>query len=93
MRDSLRWLDGELESIGDDAYEHLLDLVIVHGWIHRGRAKKDWNALGPTTYFSEVWEEAMQGAPNWPGFRRTILSVENRAYFERDLARPPDEHF
>jgi hypothetical protein len=91
LRSSLRWFDEELQGAVGESYEHLLDLVIVRGWIHQGRERESWNALGPTTYFSEMWDEAMNGAPNWPGFKRIKLSEKDRAYFERELSTPLED--
>jgi hypothetical protein len=92
LRDALRWFDEMPENAVGDAYEHILDLVIVRRWIHEGRERKDWNVLGPTTYFAEVWDEAMCGAPNWPGFKRVQLSDKDRDYLARESAKPLEDH-
>jgi hypothetical protein len=90
MRDCLVWPDEEPESwVG----ECLIDLLIVRSFIHHGKERPEWWAISPTTHFAEVWDEAIAGAPNWPGFKRLTLNAVDRAYFEQQLARPADDFF
>lgn len=93
MRYALRWFDEEPEKLGGDSYENFLDLLIVRSFIHRGKDRADWWIISPTTYFAEVWDEALAKAPNWPGFNRLSLSAVDCAYFEQQLARPADDFF
>ena len=92
LRDCLRWLDEVPPTASGSAYEHVIDLAIVRGFIHLGRKREEWYALSPTTYFSEVWDEALKGAPNWPGFRRLSLSESENAYLDQERSKPLEEH-
>ncbi len=91
MRWALRWRDEEYPCGGDE-YHHLLDLAVARSFIHQGKPREQWFAIAPTSYYMEVWDEALARAPNWPGFKRVELSDADRQYLLYEYARP-DEHF
>lgn len=92
LRYCLRWLDEVPKNFGGESYERLLDLAIVRSFIHSGKSRENWWVISPTTYFAEVWDEAITRAPNWPGFNRIELNAVDRAYFENESAKPLEDH-
>jgi len=92
LRYCLRWLDEEPSDAAGESYERLLDLIIVRSYIHMGTPRDKWYSIAPTTYFAEVWDEALSRAPNWPGFKRVELSSDDRSYFLGEVAKPLENH-
>lgn len=92
LRDCLRWGDEMPAGASAGAYERLIDLAIVRGFIHSGRQREEWLALGSGAYFAEVWDEALTAAPNWPGFRRLYLSEAEKAFLDSERSKPLGAH-
>ncbi|MDO8654378.1 MAG: hypothetical protein Q7R66_19580 [Undibacterium sp.] len=92
LRDCLRWGDEVPAGASAGAYERLIDLAIVRGFIHSGRQREDWLVLGSGAYFAEIWDEALTAAPNWPGFKRLHLSETNKAFLDSERSKPFGEH-
>jgi hypothetical protein len=92
LRYCLRWRDEEPPEFEPNSYERLIDLTIVRSFIHHGRSRENWFVIAPTTYFIEVWDEARERAPNWPGFNRLELSSDDRSFFCGQVAKPLEDH-
>ena len=92
LRSCLRWADEEPQGISGKEYEHLLDLLIARSIIHKGRTRDEWYAITPTSYFVDLWDEALKRAPNWPGFARTSLPSTDRTFLDGELAKPLEKH-
>ena len=74
------------DHLSSDGREFLSDLWIVRGFLHRGLPKEKWG-LDPE-YFSEVWDFALNTVPQWPGFKRIVLSDVDSAYLATCLSTP-----
>ena len=83
MKTCLVWPDERPERISNAGYELLGDLWIVRGFLHRQVPAEKWG-LDPA-YFQEVWSNALEDVPGWPGFRRLQLSEAERAYLHGSL--------
>ncbi len=93
IRSCLRWHDEEPARLAGGAYERFLDLLVVRSFIHQDKPESQWFSISPTTYFTEIWTEAQQRAPNWPGFRRINLDSGSRDLFERESSKALSQHF
>lgn len=93
LRSCLRWPDEQPVDVGGLAYEHIIDLWIARSFIHRNLPKENWYSIFPTRYFVEVWEEALEKVPSWPGFSRLKLSEEEFHFLATELSKDPREHF
>jgi hypothetical protein len=83
MKSCLTWGDERPTGLSKDGLEFLYDLWIVRGFIHRSIAEKDWG-LDPE-YFKHVWEYGLNIVPQWPGFKRLVLTGQERQYLEDSL--------
>lgn len=83
LKACLVWPDERPERISSAGYELLGDLWIVRGFLHRQVPTEAW-ALDPA-HFQEVWRDALEDVPGWPGFRRLQLSEVERAYLDQSL--------
>lgn len=70
--------------LSQEGRELLTDLWIVRGFIHRSLPREKWG-LDPQ-YFAEVWELGLAKVPEWPGFKRLVLSERDSAYLTSCLA-------
>ncbi|PWF49021.1 hypothetical protein [Massilia glaciei] len=92
MRWALRWHDETPQEARGESYQRLLDLVVARSFIHQGRAREHWFALTPTSYYADIWDEALARAPAWPGFKRLALTNEERAYLHLESTRTLTAH-
>ncbi len=83
MKGCLVWADERPAKISKEGYELLGDLWLVRGYLHRNVPVEQWG-LDPA-YFQEVWKNALEDVPRWPGFRRLDLSHAERAYLDECL--------
>ena len=83
LKSCLVWNDERPARISSEGYELLSDLWIVRGYLHRQVPPEGWG-LDPA-YFQEVWRNARDDVPRWPGFKRLTLSEEDSAYLSRCL--------
>jgi hypothetical protein len=87
MRDCLFWEDeGWNLQLVEPERDVLVDLWIVRGFIHRQVPIQKWGVgEGSYEYFKGVWDEAFLKAPNWPGFKRLVLSKLDNEYLNTGL--------
>lgn len=81
MKACLVWPDERPPHISKEGYELLGDLWIVRGYIHKNVPADHWG-LDPV-YFQEVWRQARNDVPDWPGFKRLVLSAADSAYLAK----------
>ncbi|MFZ6781414.1 hypothetical protein ACO0LD_31710 [Undibacterium sp. Ji83W] len=83
----LTWPDERpIGRLSTEGSEFLSDLWIVRGFIHRSLPKDQWG-LDPL-YFEEVWEFGLANFEQWPGFKRLVLSENDKTYLTSCLATP-----
>ena len=88
MKTCLVWPDERPQRISKEGYELLGDLWSVRGFLHRQVPTEQWG-LDPA-YFQEVWSNALEDVPGWPGFKRLRLSQVERAYLDTSLKKSTD---
>lgn len=69
-----------------EGQELLNDLWSIRGFIHRSVPTKEWG-LDPK-YFEDVWNFGLKQIPEWPGFKRIVLSEAEKAYLTDCLNSP-----
>jgi hypothetical protein len=93
MRDCLRWEDEVPEAVSSEIYKKFTDLLIARKYLHEGRPKDNWWSVESTSYFLDLWLQALKEIPNWPGFKRLELGESDLEYFLAEKAKPPEEHY
>jgi len=81
----LVWDDELPAGITPDGLDVLSSLWTVRSLLHRGLTFSD-HPVNPE-YCRRVWEQALKEIPNWPGFQRLQLSVEDQSYFDEMIGR------
>lgn len=74
----LIWADEVDESLSRMSRELVYDLLIYRGLLHRELPRDEWPVN--LEYFDKVFKYANEKVPNWIGFKRMILSEEDKAY-------------
>lgn len=75
--------DDELPDVTPDGLDVLQTLLTARSLLHRGLTLADHPIN--VEYSTRVWEQAMKEIPNWPGFRRLMLSQAEEAFFDQKL--------
>jgi|GEM_PF-370884 len=80
----LNWNDEAPSGITSEAYGVLSSLWVARSLMHQGLTFSD-HPINPE-YSQRVWQQAVHEIPNWPGFKRLVLSEEDKALYAELLA-------
>jgi hypothetical protein len=80
----LYWDDELSLEISWSARKMLGKLWIIRSLFHRGLTCDDHD-FNPEACRS-LWKQATEEIPDWPGFKRLVLSKKDKEYFEKWLA-------
>jgi hypothetical protein len=86
IKTCLIWSDETPSDMSNEGRALLGDVLGARGMLHRGIAVHEM----PST-FAQAWMDFQRDFPGWPGFRRTVLSPEERAYLTTELRRLEDD--
>jgi len=81
----LMWFDELPSHITSAGIDVLSSLWVARSLMHRGLTFSD-HPVNPE-YSQRVWKQAIQEIPNWPGFQRLKLSVEDQKYYAEMLEK------
>lgn len=91
LKTCLVWDDERPAQISKAGYELLGDLWIVRGYMHRNVPVDQWG-LDPA-YFQGVWTQALHDVPNWPGFKRLVLSERDNEYLANCIGQAASDDY
>lgn len=80
----LAWSDEIPDGLSPAGREIVRDLLAARGLIHRGVPAEEWDR--GSTVRMDLWNAALASGLRWNGFRRIVLTREQRALLERHLA-------
>jgi hypothetical protein len=79
----LCWDDEWPREITNKGHRKLRELWMARSYLHNDNS---FDAAGEyAEEWREVWEQAIQEIPTWPGFKRVTLSEEDRAFLSGQL--------
>jgi hypothetical protein len=80
----LVWDDEHPMGVSREGHDVLATLWLGRRLMHQGLTFAD-HPVNPD-FCRNVWQQAIEEIPDWPGFKRLTLNEQDRTYFEKNFA-------
>jgi hypothetical protein len=91
IKSILVWEDEIPKRISEDGMDKLYDLLIARSYVHDNQLFSSHFSGGK--HLEKAWTESRNEIPNWPGFKRLLLSKKDRHFYDDERRKVRDDEY